>query len=62
MNTETRRDLCNMTVTLDGKPAAIVGIYNDFATVRRLDVLSAEYAFCWETVARIVAKDGAFKS
>lgn len=54
-----RRYLCAARVTLNGKPAAIGGARNRFATVTALDMsVSAEWA--WETVARIVARGGDF--
>ena len=47
--------------TLDGAPASILGRMNRFATIASLNsALRAEYA--WETVARVMAKDGAFRS
>jgi hypothetical protein len=53
--------LCDATVTLNGHPARVLGYRHPFAHVADTATgLSAEWA--WETVARIVAKDGAFKS
>jgi hypothetical protein len=48
-------------LTIDGKPAIVVGYHNQFATVVALDE-SARVEFAWSTVERIVNKDGAFKS
>ena len=58
---EDRVDLVNAkNITLDGRPAVIGGTRLPFAKVSTLDGrCSAEWA--WETVARIVARDGAFK-
>ena len=58
---EQRQELCAARVTLDGKPAAVSGYRLDFARVTdRKTGLSAEWA--WPTVARIVARGGAFSS
>lgn len=46
-------------VTLDGHPAKVCGARLPFARVRSG---ASEAEFAWETVARIVARDGAFKS
>lgn len=48
-------------ITLNGEPASISGIRNQFATVtQRTSGLSAEWS--WEAAARICERDGAFKS
>jgi hypothetical protein len=53
MPIEDRRVLAENDVTLNGQRARIVGITNDFATVRQLpDGLQADYA--WVTVENIV--------
>jgi hypothetical protein len=58
---DERMALCEAKVTLNGKPAWISGARLRFAAVTdRKTGLSAEWA--WPTVARIVARDGAFES
>jgi len=57
---DTRRALCALPCTLDGKPAAISGAARDFATVRDLKTgQGADWA--WDTVARVMARDAAFR-
>jgi len=57
-----RQSLTETRVTLDGKPAIILGARRDYATVAQIpDGLS--YEWCWETVKRVVeTKNGEFKS
>lgn len=55
-----RYRLAAAEVTLDGKRAQIVGVNHRFAMVRALDG-SIEAGWAWETAARIVARDGAFR-
>ena len=56
-----RDQLVNARVTLNGRPARISGTKLDFARVTDRETgLGCEWA--WETVARIVAKGGAFQS
>jgi len=56
-----RQALCAVPVTLDGAPARVTGYRQPFARVARLgDGLSAEWS--WQTVARIVARGGRFKT
>lgn len=61
---DTRRALVERShtgVTLDGARAVVSGWRNDFATVTALpDGPNVEFA--WETVARVLNRDGAFKS
>ncbi|QFG12161.1 Hypothetical Protein OBI_RACECAR_33 [Arthrobacter phage Racecar] len=58
---EKRRELVAAKVTLNGERAVIGGVRNAFATVTSLESgLSCEWA--WETVERIVKRDGKFKS
>lgn len=59
---ERRLGLVNAKgVTLNGERAVIGGVRNSFATVTSLESgLSCEWA--WETVERIVKRDGKFKS
>lgn len=61
---DTRRALVERSrglATLDGKPAEVVGYMCDYATVHALgEPLHA--VFAWETVARVLDRDGAFKS
>jgi hypothetical protein len=54
-------DLIAAVVTLDGKPAKVSGALQPFATVAQLPSGNA-VEFAWSTVARIVAKDGSFRS
>jgi hypothetical protein len=56
-----RRALCDVSVTLDGKPAVIRGALNDFATVSQLPS-GASHEWAWSTVARIVSLNGEFRS
>ena len=56
-----RYELADTPVTLNGEPAQIAGVKLPFAHVRNLETgLSREWA--WETVARIVANGGDFRS
>lgn len=59
---EQRVMLCTRSdITLDGDPARIIGTRKEFATViNRTTGLGAEWS--WEAVARVCARDGAFKS
>ena len=60
INVAARRELCEKSVTLDGKPARIAGAFCSFATVASLDgKLRGEWS--WDAVRRIVVeKNGAF--
>ena len=56
-----RRELTTRGVTLNGRPAAIMGAVCPFATVASLDgAHRAEWA--WETVEAIVADGGQFRT
>jgi hypothetical protein len=56
-----RHSLVLASVTLDGKPARVTGIRNDYALVMALrGETSAEFA--WSTVASVVTQGGNFKS
>lgn len=56
-----RYELADTPVTLNGEPAQIAGVKLPFARVRNLETgVSREWA--WETVARIVANGGDFRS
>lgn len=56
-----RQAFCSAEVTLNGNRAKVSGIRNRFATVTDLVThLSCEFA--WETVERIVERDGKFKT
>ena len=60
---QRRIELCEVKgITLDGKPAKIIGSHKDFALVFQVDcpVHAAEWA--WDTVDRIVKNGGNFKS
>ncbi len=53
---DERRDLCgDGKVTLNGKPARIVGAMCEFAKVYA-DGDQPAYEFAWETVARAIAE------
>lgn len=61
MSVEERRRLASQPVTLDGKPAIIIGVQREHAIVRSSDGYSFEWA--WPTVEHVVThKNGAFKS
>lgn len=70
IDVETRQGICADSlarchsvapVTLNGAPAIIRGAFQRFATVELRDAgLGAQWV--WETVARVMAKGGAFKS
>jgi hypothetical protein len=57
-----KRELCQQSVTLDGKPAMVTGVQNRFAQVSQFpDGKSVEFA--WETVRKVIAENhGAFQS
>lgn len=56
-----RHALVLQRVTLNGCPAQVTGIRNEFATVRALrGECSAEFA--WQTVERVICNGGNFKS
>lgn len=57
---DERRTLCEIPVTLNGRPARISGYGCDFARVTGPDRLSCEFA--WETVALVVSRGGRFES
>lgn len=59
---ETRQELCQAKVTLNGQAAKITGYGNRFATVTdKATRLSAQWS--WEAVERVVASGGgAFES
>jgi hypothetical protein len=59
---DQRRYLCGAAVTLDGTRARITGAHNRFATVAAWPDGVRRCEFAWATVARIVARGGAFKS
>lgn len=56
---EDRRNLGDIRVTLDGKPARITGFRLQFAWIQSND---DTVEFCWKTVARVVANGGNFRS
>lgn len=47
--------------TLDGHEARVVGRWQKFATVAPYDEKIGEVEFAWETVDRIMRRDGKFK-
>jgi hypothetical protein len=57
-----RHTLVLASVTLNGKPAQVTGIRNDFAMVRSLRGEVAPVEFSWQTVERVVMSGGNFKS
>lgn len=62
ITTEQKYELAEARVTLDGKPATIRGVRNQFATVATVAVDGPAVEFAWTTVARVVANGGAFRS
>lgn len=57
-----RQALAETAVTLDGKPAVILGVRADFATVAQVPD-GLHYRWSWPTVKRIVeTKNGEFTS
>jgi hypothetical protein len=59
---EDRRKLAEARVTLDGRPAVISGIQNDFAKVTVLDT-GESYTWSWPGVKRVIETAGGhFKS
>lgn len=67
-STEEKRALVHraakMAITLDGKPATIGGYMLDFAGVRQLDrdCKGRREEYSWETVERVLDRDGKFRS
>ena len=59
---ETKWDLVNAEVTLDGKRAKISGAKSKFATVWQFDNSAISAQWSWEAVARVVANGGKFKT
>lgn len=60
---EARRKLLDNKVTLNGKPAIISGIKEDYATVRTLDKGDCVVSCAWTTVlTTIKRKEGNFVS
>ncbi len=59
---EERNRLTDSHVTLNGKPARVIGRFNEVPTVAQIPIgLSVD--FCWKTVQNIVDnKNGCFKS
>jgi hypothetical protein len=49
-------------VTLNGNPALITGLSNDYLTVVTLTPDRLHHDWSWEAASRILAKGGAFKS
>lgn len=55
--------MCERPVTLDGKRAMVTGYKNRFATVRAFGSGNGgPVEFAWETVERVVANGGDFRS
>ena len=60
---DARRELADTPdITLNGEPAVIVGHRKPFAKVATLRSDGPVVEFAWATVARIIARDGAFRS
>ena len=59
---QERRRLCEAQVTLDERPARISGWGLPFAQLSFRDGIGGVVEYAWETVARIVANGGAFRS
>lgn len=59
---DKRRELCAAVVTLDGRPAKISGALRRHPVVWVLDDPRISVAFTWESVERVIAAGGAFKS
>jgi hypothetical protein len=57
---DERLAICSVNVTLDGHPATISGVQNNFATVADMHGHSVEFA--WTTAAHIVVRGGRFYS
>jgi hypothetical protein len=61
-----RQELANQwvgeTCTLDGEPAKVVGRLHPFGAVSTLDYRGQRVEFCWETIDRIMRKDGQFST
>ena len=57
---DAKLELCQVRVTLNGKPAGITGALNDFGTIYDFDGRSFDWA--WPTIASIVARGGDFRS
>jgi len=64
IDTDRRRELVSVRgVTLDGKPAAIGGVRQEFAGVARLDGQGGTVEFAWSTVEHVIVNcGGEFKS
>lgn len=57
-----RHALVLASVTLNGKPAQVTGIRNDYAMVRSLRGECAAVEVAWPTVESVVNSGGNFKS
>lgn len=56
------REWVGADCTLDGRRAMVCGRRNDFATVATLEGPLTSVEFAWETVARVMAVTGKFRS
>lgn len=57
-----RHALVLQRCTLNGIPAQVTGIRNEFAMIRPLRGECAPAAFTWSTVERVICSGGKFKS
>lgn len=58
---DSRRTLCEIEVTLDGRPAIVCGAQHPFATIKTLDG-TRSHQWAWETVRRVIRQGGRFES
>lgn len=65
MSTDTQRHRTLTEVrglTLDGRPARIIGAQCPYALVAQFDRPYTSHEYAWPTIERIVALGGAFRS
>lgn len=61
MTQEEKNQLCEYKITINGKPAKIVGRLLDFPFVAEVDGPLAS-VFSWKTIARVISNGGNFKA
>lgn len=60
---QDRQRLIDAEVTLDGKPARVIGRLNDFGTVAQIGRGGVTADYAWETIRRVIdERDGRFAS